>query len=229
MTTSSDSNSRDRAPRQYASPPSYAHELVEPSRELRPLPYGMDALEPFISRETLEYHYRRHHRAYVTKLDELTKGSEFEAMPLGLVVTRSSGPIFNNAAQVWNHDFYWSCLAPEGVREPEGDLARAIDGCFGSFALFANLFKASALAKFGSGWTWLVKTADGHLAIRNSDDADNPLLWNEMPLLVCDVWEHAYYIDYRNERAKYLEAFWQLANWDFATRAFARSAQPGTA
>lgn len=195
--------------------------LVKPQRELPALLYGLDALAPHISRETLEFHYGKHHRAYVNKLNDLIRNSAFEGMALPSLVKKSTGPIFNNAAQVWNHNFYWNCLSPKGGGKPAGKLAAAIDAGFGSFDQFANQFKNSALGKFGSGWTWLVKSGDGALTIRNSDDADNPLRWDQTPLLVCDVWEHAYYIDYRNERAKYIEAFWHLVNWDFVARNFA--------
>ncbi len=193
-------------------------ELPKLLHELPPLPYAMDALAPHISRETLEYHYGKHHRAYVDKLNELVQGTEFETMSLADLIKRTTGPVFNNAAQAWNHDFYWSCLSPGRGGAPMGELARAIDAGFGSFDAFASRFKISALSKFGSGWTWLTRCADGTLAIRNSDNADNPLRANETPLLTCDVWEHAYYIDYRNQRAKYVDAFWHLVNWDFVAR-----------
>ena len=195
--------------------------LLKPQHELPPLPYSMAALVPHISAETLTYHYGKHHRAYVNKLNELVQGSEFEAMALADLIRKTTGPIFNNAAQVWNHSFYWNCLSPKGGGTATGELAREIDAGFGSFERFTAQFKSSAATKFGSGWTWLVKRADGTLAIHNSDDADNPLRSNEVPLLVCDVWEHAYYIDYRNERAKYIEAFWHLVNWDFVADNFA--------
>ncbi len=193
-------------------------ELPKLLHELPPLPYAMDALAPHISRETLEYHYGKHHRAYVDKLNELVQGTEFETVSLADLIKRATGPLFNNAAQAWNHGFYWSCLSPRGGGAPTGELARAIDAGFGSFDAFASRFKSSALSKFGSGWTWLTRCTDGTLAIRNSDNADNPLRANETPLLTCDVWEHAYYIDYRNQRAKYLDAFWHLVNWDFVAR-----------
>jgi Fe-Mn family superoxide dismutase len=188
---------------------------------LPPLPFRIDALAPHISKETLEYHYGKHHRAYVNKLNELVAGSEYEGIALPELVRQSTGPLFNNAAQVWNHNFYWNCLSPTSSETPSGGLAEAIDNCFGSLDRFESEFTRKALAKFGSGWTWLVKCADGTLAIRNSDDADNPLRWHEEALLTCDVWEHAYYIDYRNERARYIEGFWSLVNWDFATANFA--------
>lgn len=188
--------------------------------ELSPLPYGMDALAPHISRETLEYHYGKHHRAYVNKLNELVRGTEFEGMALPDLIRQTKGPLFNNAAQVWNHNFYWNCLSPTGSRTPSPALGQSIRASFGSFDEFAARFKSSAAGKFGSGWTWLTKGADGALSIQNGDDADNPLCWNRVPLLTCDVWEHAYYIDYRNERARYVDAFWRLVDWGFVDRAF---------
>ena len=190
--------------------------------ELPPLPYDLDALEPHISGSTLEFHYGKHHRAYVTKLNELVKGSEFEGMNLPDIVKRAQGALFNNAAQAWNHAFYWKCLTPVSNLHPSGAVAAAIKAQFGSLEAFYEKFSASAIGKFGSGWTWLVKRADGTLEIRNSNDADNPLRWNQTPLLTCDVWEHAYYIDYRNERARYVEAFWKLVDWDFVAENFAR-------
>ncbi len=186
--------------------------------ELKPLPYPIDALAPHMSKETLEYHHGKHHKAYVTKLNELAKGTEFESAGLEDIIRKSSGPVFNNAAQVWNHDFFWASLKPGGSK-PSGALASAIDSAFGSFADFEKQFKASGAAKFGSGWTWLVKGKDGKLAIKNSNEAaDNPVKWGETALLTCDVWEHAYYIDYRNERPKFLEAFFKIANWEFAAQ-----------
>ena len=185
--------------------------------ELKPLPFPIDALAPNISKETLEYHHGKHHKTYVTKLNELTKGTEFENLSLEEIVKKASGPVFNNAAQVWNHDFYWNSLTPKSSK-PAGALATAIDSAFGSFEEFEKKFKVSATAKFGSGWTWLVKGKDGKLAIKNSDDADNPMKWSETALLTCDVWEHSYYIDYRNERPKYLDSFWKIANWEFAAK-----------
>jgi Fe-Mn family superoxide dismutase len=187
---------------------------------LPPLPYEPAALEPMISRETLEYHHGRHHRAYVNKLNELIAGTSCEPLSLEEIVCAAKGPVFNNAAQVWNHNFYWNCLIPRGAGLP-ASLEKALTAAFGSFDDFSARFKSSAAAKFGSGWTWLVRRPDGTLAIVNTDDADNPLCRGETPLLVCDVWEHAYYIDYRNERARYIEAFWRLVNWDFVDRKLA--------
>ncbi|MGR9051473.1 MAG: superoxide dismutase [Fe] [Gammaproteobacteria bacterium] len=184
--------------------------------ELPALPYAQDALAPHISKETLEYHYGKHHQTYVTNLNNLVPGTEFEGMTLEQIVQKSSGGIFNNAAQVWNHTFYWNCLSPNGGGEPEGGLANAISRTFGSFAEFKEAFTKSAVTTFGSGWAWLVKNADGSLALVSTSNAGCPLTEGQTPILTCDVWEHAYYIDYRNARPKYLEAFWALVNWEFA-------------
>jgi Fe-Mn family superoxide dismutase len=186
--------------------------------KLPPLPYAMDALEPALSKETLEYHYGKHHRAYVKELNNLIKGTEFENATLEQIIRESSGPLFNNAAQTWNHTFFWNCLAPRGGGKPTGALAQAISDKWGSYAQFKEAFSKSAVGNFGSGWTWLVVQSDG-VAIVNTDDADNPLTKDDEPLLTIDVWEHAYYIDYRNERPKFVEAFLKnLVNWDFAQR-----------
>jgi superoxide dismutase, Fe-Mn family len=183
------------------------------------LPYTMDALAPHISRETLEYHYGRHHRTYVEKLNDQIEDGEFATASLEDIVRGSSGGVFNNAAQVWNHTFYWHCLSPHGGGAPSGDLARAIDDSFGSFEAFQKEFSDQAVTLFGSGWAWLVKQAGGKLAIVQTANAATPLTGKDTPLLTCDVWEHAYYIDYRNARPKYVEAFWKLVNWNFvATR-----------
>jgi Fe-Mn family superoxide dismutase len=185
---------------------------------LPPLPYEKDALQPYISAETLEYHYGKHHQAYVTKLNELVAGTEFEGKPLEVVIKETkSGPIFNNAAQDWNHSFYWKCLSPNGGGEPKGALLSAINKDFGSFDKFKEQFSKSAIATFGSGWAWLVKTPQGNLEIVTTSNAGTPLTTPNKALLTCDVWEHAYYIDYRNARPKYVEAFWNLVNWDFVT------------
>jgi Fe-Mn family superoxide dismutase len=182
--------------------------------ELPPLPYPMDALEPYISKETLEYHYGKHHKTYVDNLNNLIPGTEFENLSLEEIVLKASGPIFNNAAQVWNHTFYWNCMAPNGGGEPEGKLADAIRRDFGSFEAFKEAFSKAAVTLFGSGWAWLVKSGD-KLEIVQTGNAGNPMTSGKKPLLTCDVWEHAYYIDYRNARAKYVENFWNLVNWDF--------------
>jgi superoxide dismutase, Fe-Mn family len=188
---------------------------------LQKLPYGLDALAPHISRVTLEYHYGKHHRGYVDKLNKLVEGSSFEDRDLENIVRFSDGAIFNNAAQVWNHDFYWNSLSPEGGGAPSGALADAIYGGYGSLEAFKKEFDLVATSKFGSGWTWVIRHGSGSVAIKNTDNADTPIRHNQWPLLVCDVWEHAYYLDHKNNRAAYLEAFWQLANWKFAGARYA--------
>jgi len=184
------------------------------------LPYAMDALAPIISKETLEFHYGKHHQAYVTNLNNLIPGTEYESASLEEIVKKSSGGIFNNAAQVWNHTFYWNSMAPNAGGEPTGKLADAINAKWGSVAAFKEAFNKSAAGNFGSGWTWLVKKADGSLDIVNTSNAATPLTTTDVALLTCDVWEHAYYIDYRNARPKYLESFWNLVNWSFAAKNF---------
>ncbi|CAI0968889.1 Superoxide dismutase [Fe] [Serratia quinivorans] len=188
------------------------------SFELPALPYEKNALEPHISAETLEYHYGKHHNAYVVNLNNLLKGSKFEGLSLEEIVKASDGGIFNNAAQVWNHTFYWHCLSPQGGGEPEGKLAEAINQAFGSFAAFKQQFSDAAVKNFGAGWTWLVQTPEGSLAIVNTSNAATPLTGDDKPLLTVDVWEHAYYIDYRNARPAYLENFWALVNWAFVEK-----------
>jgi Fe-Mn family superoxide dismutase len=185
------------------------------------LPYAKNALEPHISAETLEYHYGKHHQTYVDKLNGMIEGTDHAGKSLEEIIRNSSGGLFNNAAQVWNHTFYWHCLSPNGGGKPEGALAEAIDRDFGSFDNFKTKFSESAVGNFGSGWTWLVKNSDGSLALVNTDDAQTPLTGSAKPLLTCDVWEHAYYIDYRNARPKYVEAFWNLVNWDYVAEQFA--------
>jgi Fe-Mn family superoxide dismutase len=184
--------------------------------ELPPLPYAKDALQPHISQETLEYHYGKHHNAYVVKLNSLLEGKPEANKSLEEVIKTSSGGVFNNAAQIWNHTFYWHCLSPNGGGEPKGAVAEAINKRFGSFADFKAKFTDSAINNFGSSWTWLVKKADGSLAIVNTSNAGTPITEVGLtPILTVDLWEHAYYIDYRNLRPKYMEAFWALVNWDF--------------
>jgi Fe-Mn family superoxide dismutase len=183
--------------------------------ELPALPYARDALAPHISAETIDFHYGKHHQTYVTNLNNQTKGTEFENASLEEIVAKSSGGMFNNAAQVWNHTFYWNCLKPNGGGEPTGKLGEAIKAAFGSFAAFKEEFTKVALGTFGSGWAWLVQRADGSLALVSTSNAATPLTTSDRALLTCDVWEHAYYVDYRNARAKYVEAFWNLVNWDF--------------
>lgn len=185
--------------------------------ELPALPYANDALAPHISAETIEYHYGKHHQTYVTNLNNLVPGTEFDGLSLEDIVKKSSGGIFNNAAQVWNHTFYWNCLSPNGGGAPTGGLANAIDRTFGSFEKFQEEFTKCAVTTFGSGWAWLVKNANGTLELVSTSNAACPLTAGQTPILTCDVWEHAYYIDYRNARPKYLEAFWALVNWEFAS------------
>ncbi|NMM36203.1 MAG: superoxide dismutase [Fe] [Glaciimonas sp.] len=185
------------------------------------LPYAMDALQPHISKETLEYHYGKHHQTYVTNLNNLIKSTEFENAKLEDIIRKASGGVFNNAAQVWNHSFYWNCLTPKASGAPSGALADAINAKWGTFDKFKAEFTKSALGNFGSGWTWLVKKTDGSVDIVNTSNAATPLTGADKPLLTCDVWEHAYYIDYRNARPKYVESFWNLANWDFVAKNFA--------
>ena len=183
---------------------------------LPPLPYAMDALAPHISPETLEFHYGKHHQAYVTNLNKAVEGTELASLSLEDVIRKSSGGVFNNAAQVWNHTFYWNSLSPNGGGEPTGALRQAIEAKWGSVDAFKTAFSASAAGNFGSGWTWLVKKPDGSLDIVNTSNAGTTVNTDDKALLTCDVWEHAYYIDYRNARPKYLENFWNLVNWDFA-------------
>ncbi|WP_297801006.1 Fe-Mn family superoxide dismutase [Arenimonas sp. GDDSR-1] len=185
--------------------------------ELPTLPYDRTALEPHISAETIDYHYSKHHQTYVTNLNNLIAGTEFEAADLETIVRKSQGGLFNNAAQVWNHTFYWNCLKPNGGGAPSGKLAEAIDAAFGSFDAFKAEFTKTAIGTFGSGWAWLVQRADGSLALVSTSNAATPLTGTDKPLLTCDVWEHAYYVDYRNARPKYVEAFWNLVNWDFVS------------
>jgi len=186
---------------------------------LPPLPYAMDALAPQVSKETLEFHYGKHHQTYVTNLNNLIKGTEFENLGLEDIVKKSSGGIFNNSAQVWNHTFFWNSMKPGGGGKPAGALAAAIDKKWASFDAFKEAFTKSALGNFGSGWTWLVKKADGSVDIVNTSNAATPLTTGDKAILTIDVWEHAYYIDYRNARAKFVEAFLgSLANWDFAAK-----------
>lgn len=184
------------------------------------LPYSMDALAPIISKETLEFHYGKHHQTYVTNLNNLIPGTEFESASLEEIVKKSSGGVFNNAAQIWNHTFYWNSMAPNAGGEPTGKLADAIKAKWGSVAAFKEAFNKAAAGNFGSGWTWLVKKPDGSVDIVNTSNAATPLTTFDVPLLTCDVWEHAYYIDFRNARPKYLESFWSLVNWSFAAKNF---------
>jgi len=189
---------------------------------LPPLPFAPDALVPYLTAETFEYHYGKHHQAYVTNLNNLIPGTEFETLGLEEIVKKSSGGVYNNAAQIWNHTFFWNCMKPQGGGEPTGALAAAINTKFGSYAAFKEAFTKSAVGNLGSGWTWLVKKADGSVDIVNMGPAGTPLTTGDTALLTIDVWEHAYYIDYRNARPKFVEVFLtSLVNWDFAAKNFA--------
>ncbi len=183
--------------------------------ELPPLPYARDALAPHISAETIDYHYGKHHQAYVTNLNNQIKGTDLDDADLETIVRKAQGGMFNNAAQVWNHNFYWQCLSPNGGGAPDGKLGEAITKAFGSFDAFKEEFTKLSLGTFGSGWGWLVQRPDGALGLVSTSNAATPITGDDTPLLTCDVWEHAYYIDYRNARPKYLEHFWNLVNWNF--------------
>ncbi len=182
--------------------------------ELPPLPYAIDALEPFISKRTLEFHYGKHHQAYVNNLNNLVPGTEFEGKSLEDIIKSSGGGVFNNGAQVWNHTFYWNCLAPNAGGTPTGTMEDAIVASFGSFESFKDQFSKAAATLFGAGWAWLVKTPAGKLEIIQESNAGNPLKDGHTPLLTCDVWEHAYYIDKQNRRPDYIADFWNLINWN---------------
>jgi len=182
------------------------------------LPYAKDALLPHISPETLDFHYGKHHQAYVTNLNKLVVGTEFESLSLEEIIKQApAGGVFNNAAQVWNHSFYWNCLSPDGGGEPTGELAEKINAAFGSFAEFKTQFTQLAITTFGSGWAWLILNADGALEMVSTSNAGTPLADGTKALLTVDVWEHAYYVDYRNARPQYVDAFWNLVNWDFVS------------
>jgi Fe-Mn family superoxide dismutase len=187
---------------------------------LPPLPYAKDALQPTMSAETLEFHYGKHHQAYVTNLNNLIKGTEFENLPLEEIIKKSQGGVFNNSAQVWNHTFFWNCMTPNGGA-PTGPVLEAINAKWGSFDKFKEEFQKSAVGNFGSGWTWLVKKTDGTVDIVNTSNAGTPLTTENKALLTVDVWEHAYYIDYRNARPKFVESWWNIVNWDFVNQNFA--------
>ena len=191
-------------------------------RTLPALPYAIDALAPHYSQEAFEYHHGKHHLAYVSKLNELQKGTEFENMELEDIIKKAQGGIYNQAAQIWNHTFFWNCMKPQGGGAPTGALADAINAKWGSLDAFKTAFVNSAVGNFGSGWTWLVKKADGSIDIVNTGAAGNPMTTGDKAILTVDVWEHAYYIDYRNARQKFVEVFFSnLANWDFAAKNFA--------
>jgi Fe-Mn family superoxide dismutase len=194
---------------------------VQIRHELPALPYATNALEPHLSRETLEFHHGRHHRGYIEALNRLVAGTEFENFPLVDLVRKGSGPIFNNAAQAWNHDFLWRCMTPEGGGAPPRGLRTAIEHSFGTMASLKQLFRGRAVELFGSGWVWLVHWPDDRMMVLPTRNASNPLRGGGTPLLVCDVWEHAYYLDYRNNRGRYLDAFWDVVDWSFVARNFA--------
>jgi len=186
------------------------------------LPYSKDALAPVISAETIDYHYGKHHAAYVNNLNKLIEGTPHAELSLEDLIKKVAGntnekPVFNNAAQVWNHSFYWNCLSPNGGGEPTGAIAAAIDESFGGFAEFKDKFSKAAATHFGSGWAWVVKSGDG-LAIESTANADTPIAQGKSAILTLDVWEHAYYVDYRNARPKYIEEFWKIINWDFLNK-----------
>lgn len=182
--------------------------------ELPKLPYKLDALVPFISEETLDFHYGKHHQAYVNNLNGLIPGTEFEKADLETIIKKAEGGIFNNGAQVWNHTFYFEAFSKNGRKSPSGDLAKAIDSSFSSFDSFREQFNKAAGTLFGSGWAWLVKNNDGSLGIVQESNAGNPLKKGLKPLMTCDVWEHAYYIDYRNKRPDYIKNFWEILDWE---------------
>ncbi len=183
------------------------------------LPYSNDALEPHISRETIEFHYGKHHQAYVNNLNNMVADTEYDNLSLEDIIMKApAGGVYNNAAQIWNHTFYWEGMTPDSSKTPDGAIAQSIEGTFGSFNDFKTKFSTAATTNFGSGWTWLVKGKNGGLEIFNTDDADTALKHGKTPLLILDVWEHAYYIDYRNARPKYIEAYWNLVNWDFVNK-----------
>lgn len=188
--------------------------------ELPKLPYNMDALEPFITKRTMEFHYGKHHQGYVNNINKLIVGTEFEKASLEDIIKKASGGIYNNGAQVWNHTFYWNCFKPKGGGEPVGPLAHAINTAFGSFEQFKQKFSAAGTSLFGSGWAWLVKKDDGSLEIIPESNAGNPLRNGHTPLLTCDVWEHAYYLDYQNRRADYVTSFWDYIDWDAIAKRF---------
>jgi len=192
--------------------------------ELPDLPYPYEALEPQMSSETLMLHHDKHHATYVQKLNGLIEGTEYEDMPLVEIAAKASGGIFNNGAQAWNHAFFWHCLSPNGGGDPGGELGAAIERDFGSVDAMREKFSEALTTLFGSGWVWLAKSPDGQLVIEAHGNAGNPLAEGKLPLLTCDMWEHAYYVDYRNEKKKYVESFWKLVNWDFAAENLERKA-----
>ncbi len=188
--------------------------------ELPELPFDKGALNPIISEETFDYHWGKHHAAYVNNLNKLIDGTEYADMDLETIIKKSEGGLFNNAAQTWNHTFFWNCLSPNGGGKPEGELLAAIERDFGSFDEFKSKFSTAAATLFGSGWTWLVKNSDGKLEIIQASNAGTPLTMGKTAILTIDVWEHAYYIDYRNARPQFIEKYWEIVNWDNAAKLF---------
>lgn len=184
--------------------------------ELPELPFAKDALAPHISEETFDYHHGKHHKKYVDTTNKLIDGTEYADMELENIIKKADGTLFNNAAQTWNHTFFWNCLSPNSGGTPKGKIADAIEKSFGSFDKFKDEFSTKAAKLFGSGWAWLVQNDDGSLKIVQKQNAGTPLTENENPIITLDVWEHAYYIDYRNARPKFIDHFWELVNWDFA-------------
>ena len=193
------------------------------AHQLPKLPYAYDALEPHIDARTVEIHHDKHHQTYVDNLNKLIPGTEFAEQPLEQIVLKAQGPIFNNAAQVWNHTFYWQSLKPKGGGEPTGELVAAINKAFGSFANFKQQLTQAAVTQFGSGWAWLVKKKDGTLASVQTGNAGNPMTTGDVPLLACDVWEHAYYLKYQNRRAEYVAAWWNVVDWDAVATRYAKA------
>ncbi|MTW21064.1 superoxide dismutase [Allochromatium palmeri] len=194
------------------------------THRLPDLPYPADALEPRMSSETLSLHHGKHHATYVEKLNALIEGAAFGDATLSDIVAQAHGGIFNNAAQAWNHAFFWNCLRPDGGGDPRGDLAAAIDRDFGSTEALRQEFSSQLMTLFGSGWVWLAKDSDGKLSVESCGNAGNPITDGKLPILTCDIWEHAYYVDYRNQKKDYIDAFWHLVNWDFAAENFDRDA-----
>jgi superoxide dismutase, Fe-Mn family len=190
------------------------------SFELPGLKYAADALQPFISKQTIDFHYGKHHQAYVNNLNNLVQGTRFENAGLEQIIREAEGPVFNNGAQIWNHTFYFESFSPAGLKLPEGKLAVALDQAFGSYDKFREQFTKAAVTLFGSGWAWLVKKADGTLEITQESNAGNPLKKGHIPLLTCDVWEHAYYLDYQNRRPDYVQAFWNILDWKIIGKRF---------
>ena len=195
--------------------------------QLPELPYAIDALEPYISKQTLNYHHGKHHAGYVNKLNKAIENTEFIGKTLEQIIATAKGNIFNNAAQIWNHSFYWQCLSPDNTLDPKNEISLAIQSDFGTLDDFKQRFTDAATSLFGSGWTWLVLNQEGKIEIENTENAGTPLRRGQVPLLTCDVWEHAYYLDYKNARPDYLQAFWKLVNWDFVNEQYTNASGTG--